>query len=283
MNHETNLPQGIIIAATPLGNREDASQRLKNALAHADIIAAEDTRRTKNLAQALGITMRGQLISNFDHNEHSRVPQLIEAARHSTVLVVTDAGMPSVSDPGFPLVEAAHEAGIPVTCFPGPSAVPTALALSGFGVGHFIFDGFAPRKTGARRQWIESLTQERRAVCFFESPHRLADTLEDVADILGDARRVAVCRELTKLYEEVKRGTPSELAQWARAGVKGEIAVVLEGAREDAFSSEEVFDSAIEEVRALVDQGQRLKTVCGEVAKKYNLSKKELYDYIISS
>ena len=195
-------PRGIILAATPLGNIGDASPRLVHALEHADVVAAEDTRRTRNLANALGVEIRGRIVSNFDHNEDKRVAELIDVARNSSVLVVTDAGMPLVSDPGHSLVAAAHDAQIPVTCLPGPSAVTTALALSGLGVGRFIFDGFAPRKPGARKAWLESLKNEGRAVCFFESPHRIATTLAEAAEILGD-RQAAVCRELSKTYEEV--------------------------------------------------------------------------------
>ncbi|MDO4908821.1 MAG: 16S rRNA (cytidine(1402)-2'-O)-methyltransferase [Corynebacterium sp.] len=280
MSSSISLPKGIIIAATPLGNIDDASPRLRAALAQATVVAAEDTRRTKNLAQALGVQISGQVISNFDHNEASRVPMLLEAAQTGTVLVVTDAGMPSVSDPGFPLVEAAYDAGVPVTCFPGPSAVPTALALSGFGVGHFIFDGFAPRKKGAREAWLQSLVGEKRAVCFFESPHRIAATLEDIARILGDARRVAVCRELTKTYEEVRRGVPSEMAAWAAEGVKGEISVVIEGASE--VVQEVDFDSAVAEVVAKANEGMRLKAAAEEVANATGLSKKELYNAAVA-
>lgn len=273
----SELPRGIIIAATPLGNPHDASARLTFALERADVIAAEDTRRTRNLAAALGVEIRGQVVSNFDHNEASRVTQLIDAARSGTVLVVTDAGMPSVSDPGFPLVEAAHDAGIPVTCFPGPSAVPTALALSGLPVGRFAFDGFAPRKHGARRAWLEKLKTEERAVCFFESPHRIAETLADAANVLGAERRAAVCRELTKTFEEVKRGGLGELAEWAAEGVRGEISVVIEGAHDVAVDLDSLVEIALERVAA----GERVKAVAAELAEQYGASKKDIYDAVI--
>ena len=275
---ELTLPPGIIIAATPLGNIGDASARLVHALANATVVAAEDTRRTASLAAALGVEIKGQLVSNFDHNEQARVGKRIEAARTGTVLVVSDAGMPVVSDPGFALIDAAHDAGIPVTCFPGPSAVPTALALSGLHVGHFAFDGFAPRKQGARNTWLESLKTEKRAVCFFESPHRIAETLADAASVLGD-RRAAVCRELSKTYEEVKRGTLPELAVWAQDGVRGEITVVIEGAGETAADVSTLIDVA----QQRVDLGERLKDVCAELAKTHGVSKKELYDAVISA
>lgn len=275
---EITLPTGIIIAATPLGNIGDASPRLAYALAHATVVAAEDTRRTSALAAALGVEISGQLISNFDHNEVARVERLIEAAHTGTVLVVSDAGMPVVSDPGFALIDAAHDAGVPVTCFPGPSAVPTALALSGLYVGRFAFDGFAPRKQGARLEWLETLKTEKRAVCFFESPHRIQDTLADAALVLGD-RRAAVCRELSKTYEQVKRGTLPELAAWAVDGVRGEITVVIEGAGAIEVDVESLIGVAEERVAA----GERLKEVCADLAKTYGVGKKDLYDGVISS
>ncbi|BAB98284.1 Predicted methyltransferases [Corynebacterium glutamicum ATCC 13032] len=272
------MPTGIIIAATPLGNIGDASPRLVHALANATVVAAEDTRRTASLAAALGVEIKGQLVSNFDHNEQARVGKLIEAARTGTVLVVSDAGMPVVSDPGFALIDAAHDANIPVTCFPGPSAVPTALALSGLHVGRFAFDGFAPRKQGARTTWLESLKTEKRAVCFFESPHRIAETLAHAAEVLGE-RRVAVCRELSKTYEQVKRGTLPELAEWAQDGVRGEITVVIEGAGDIAAD----VDSLIDAAQQRVDSGERLKAVCADLAKIHGVSKNELYDAVISA
>lgn len=275
---ELSLPTGIIIAATPLGNIGDASPRLVHALANATVVAAEDTRRTASLAAALGVEIKGQLVSNFDHNEQARVGKLIEAARAGTVLVVSDAGMPVVSDPGFALIDAAHDANIPVTCFPGPSAVPTALALSGLHVGRFAFDGFAPRKQGARGTWLESLKTEKRAVCFFESPHRIAETLAHAAEVLGE-RRVAVCRELSKTYEQVKRGTLPELAEWAQDGVRGEITVVIEGAGDIAAD----VDSLIDAAQQRVDSGERLKAVCADLAKIHGVSKNELYDAVISA
>ena len=275
---ELSLPTGIIIAATPLGNIGDASPRLVHALANATVVAAEDTRRTASLAAALGVEIKGQLVSNFDHNEQARVGKLIEAARAGTVLVVSDAGMPVVSDPGFALIDAAHAANIPVTCFPGPSAVPTALALSGLHVGRFAFDGFAPRKQGARTTWLESLKTEKRAVCFFESPHRIAETLAHAAEVLGE-RRAAVCRELSKTYEQVKRGTLPELAEWAQDGVRGEITVVIEGAGDIAAD----VDSLIDAAQQRVDSGERLKAVCADLAKIHGVSKNELYDAVISA
>lgn len=277
----TPLPRGIILAATPLGNIDDATPRLRQALAEADYIAAEDTRRTRNLAQALGVELRGQILSNFDHNEQDRVEQLIHHARTATVVVVTDAGMPIVSDPGFPLVAAAHDAGVPITCFPGPSAVPVAIALSGLHVGKFAFDGFAPRKSGVRRAWLESLITEERAVCFFESPHRIAATLAEAVEILGPNRRAAVARELTKIYEEVRRGTLAELAEWVAGGIKGEITCVIEVALPETRTIE--LPELIAQVNELVAGGERLKTACATVAAAHKVSKKELYDAVLRS
>lgn len=273
------LPRGVIIAATPLGNVADASPRLRQGLAQADVIAAEDTRRTRALASALGVRIRGKVISNYDHNEEGRIPQLIDAARGGSVLVVSDAGMPVVSDPGLSLIDAAHSAGIPVTSFPGPSAVPTALALSGLNVGKFAFDGFAPRKSGQRREWLASLRTEQRAVCFFESPHRLTDTLADAVEVLGATRRAAVCRELSKTYEEVRRGTLPELAGWASGGVRGEITVVLEGAGEEHVDVTALV-SAVEE---RVADGERLKDVCKDIAAARGVSNRELYDAVLAA
>ncbi|WP_312096906.1 16S rRNA (cytidine(1402)-2'-O)-methyltransferase [Corynebacterium dentalis] len=275
------LPQGgIILAATPLGDPLDASIRLIDALGSADVIAAEDTRRTRALADALGIQIQALVLSNFDHNENDRAGQLVNFAREGKrVLVVTDAGMPSVSDPGFPVVQAAYDAGVPVTCLPGPSAVPTSLALSGLGVGKFAFVGFAPRKDGARRTFFSSFLDATHATCFFESPHRLADTLGIAAEVMGADRPAAVCRELTKRFEEVKRGTLGELAEWAAEGVKGEISVVIEGRTEAIVVDPE---QLVDQVEAKVADGQRLKDACGEVAQQTGASKRELYEAVLA-
>src|SRR5699024_6233174 len=221
----------VVLAATPIGNPADASDRLRQVLATADIVAAEDTRRLRSLSTALGVTIGGRVMSFFEHNEAGRVPQLVERVRAGDVVaVVTDAGMPAVSDPGYSLVVACIEAGLPVTCLPGPSAVTTALVLSGLPVDRFCFDGFPPRRPGRRRTWLARLATEERTCVFFESPHRLADTLAEAAQVLGADRRAAVCRELTKTYEEVLRGTLGELAERTAGGVLGEIVVVVEGA-----------------------------------------------------
>lgn len=271
------------MVATPLGNIGDASDRLRSALIDADIIAAEDTRRARNLATALGISPKGKFISNFDHNEDDRTEALIRAAKAGQkVIVVTDAGMPVVSDPGLAVVAAAHDADVPVTCVPGPSAVTTALALSGLNVGHFCFDGFAPRKQGARRAWLESLKTERRACCFFESPHRLATTLKDAAEILGADRRASVSRELTKRFEETRRATLGELADWAAEGVRGEISVVIEGVSSQA--TEVAVEDLVGSVEELVGEGMRLKDAAKQVAAEAGMSKhRDLYQAVLAA
>ncbi|MDN6705513.1 16S rRNA (cytidine(1402)-2'-O)-methyltransferase [Corynebacterium glyciniphilum] len=272
---------GVILAATPLGNPLDASIRFIDALGSADVVAAEDTRRTRALADALGVEITGKIVSNFDHNESDRAAGLVARAEAGArVLVVTDAGMPAVSDPGFPLVQAAQEAGVPVTCLPGPSAVPTALALSGVGVGHFAFDGFAPRKDGARRQWLESVRDSTRAVSFFESPHRLAATLSTAAEVCGADREAAVCRELTKTFEEVVRGPLGELATWAADGVRGEITVVISASSgPEARRPEEL----VGEVEEKVGEGVRLKDATREVSAVHGVSRRELYEAVLAA
>ncbi len=271
---------GLVLAATPLGDIGDASPRLREALGSADIVAAEDTRRTRSLAEALGVEIRGRVVSFYDHVESARVPALLsEIAGGRTVLLVTDAGMPSVSDPGYRLVAACAERELPVTCLPGPSAVTTALALSALPVDRFCFDGFAPRKAGRRREWLSALVSERRACVFFEAPHRLAECLADAVEILGADRRAAVCRELTKTYEEVVRGTLAELAEWAADGARGEITVVVAGA------SGTVADPAdlVAQVEERAAAGLRLKDASAEIAEVAGVSRRELYDAVLAA
>ena len=264
----------IILAATPIGNLGDASRRLVDALGTAAVIAAEDTRTALHLLRALGIDNRPRLIALHEHNEVAKAAEIVELAREQDVLVVTDAGMPAISDPGFPLVEAAASAGVTVTMLPGPSAVLTALALSGLPTDRFCFEGFLPRKGGDRRKALAALVRERRTMVFFESPNRLAESLADVADAFGGERRVAVCRELTKLFEEVKRGTAAELAAWAAEGVKGEICLVVAGAAEERAD----LPAGIEQVLELVADGIRLKDACSQVAEATGLSRRDLYE-----
>jgi 16S rRNA (cytidine1402-2'-O)-methyltransferase len=269
----------LVLAATPLGDSRDASARLIGALADADVIAAEDTRRLRALAAALDVTPTGRVVSFYEDVETARLPKLLEALHAGeTVLLVTDAGMPSVSDPGYRLVAACVAEDLPVTCLPGPSAVTTALALSGLPSDRFCFEGFAPRKAGEKAKWFAALGGEQRTVVFFESPHRLAATLDEAARALGE-RRAAVCRELTKTYEEVRRGTLAELVEWAADGVRGEITVVLEGARPSTVQVSDLVD----EVASRVAAGERLKSAAAEVAGFAGVSKKELYDAVLAA
>ncbi|WP_410655315.1 16S rRNA (cytidine(1402)-2'-O)-methyltransferase [Amycolatopsis sp. lyj-112] len=270
----------LVLAATPLGDVRDASPRLSEALATADVIAAEDTRRLRSLTAALDVSPVGRVVSFYEDVETARLPKLLESLKAGeTVVLVTDAGMPSVSDPGFRLVAACVEAEVPVTCLPGPSAVTTALALSGLPCDRFCFEGFAPRKPGERAKWLGSLKDEPRTAVFFESPHRLASTLADAAEVLGPDRRAAVCRELTKTYEEVKRGNLPDLAAWAAEGVKGEITVVLAPAPPRSVSIADL----VPEVSSRVAAGERLKSAAAEVAEATGVSKKELYDAVLAS
>lgn len=271
----------LLLGATPLGQPTDASTRLIEALGSADIVAAEDTRRVRSLAQALEVKIGGRVLSLFDANEASRVPALIaEMTAGATVLAVSDAGMPLISDPGYRLVNACVDADIPVSCLPGPSAVTTALAVSGLASDRFCFEGFAPRKQSARRAWLSTLAAEQRTCVFFESPRRLAECLSDAVEQLGGQRRAAVCRELTKTHEETVRGTLAELAQWAADGVLGEITVVLGGAtpRVDV-------ETLLAEVAALTADGLGVKDACAQVVanRPGAPSRRDLYEAVLRS
>ncbi len=265
------LASVIILAATPIGNLGDASRRLVEALGNAEVIASEDTRTTIHLMRALGVENRPRLIPLHEHNETDKAAEIVELARDVDVLVLTDAGMPAISDPGFPLVAAAAAAGVTVTALPGPSAVLTALALSGLPTDRFTFEGFVPRK--GRAQYFTALAREERTMVFFESPHRLAECLRDLASVVP-GRRSVVCRELTKLHEEVARGTAAELAERFAEGARGEICLVVEGAVPATVD----LASGIAQVAALVEQGFRLKEAAAEVAEATGLSKRELYE-----
>ena len=272
----------IVLAATPIGNMGDATNRLIGLLESADIIAAEDTRRLHRLVSALGITTRGRIISYHEHNEASRTADLLELVRGgSTLLMVTDAGMPAVSDPGFRLVEAAAAEGLTVTAAPGPSAVLTALALSGLPTDRFCFEGFLPRKPGERSTRLAQLAGEQRTMVFFEAPHRLEPMLRALDTAFGSDRRAAIARELTKLHEQVLRGPLRELLEWAEAGdVRGEIAVVVEGAPDAA--PEQAADH-VGAVNALIGQGLRLKEAVAAVAEEARISKRELYSAVLEA
>jgi 16S rRNA (cytidine1402-2'-O)-methyltransferase len=272
----------LLLGATPLGQPSDASPRLIDALARADVVAAEDTRRVRTLAKALGVGITGRVVSLYDRVEAARVPSLVDAiTAGATALVVSDAGMPLISDPGYRLVVACVDAGVPVTCLPGPSAVTTALAVSGLPSERFCFEGFAPRKKAARRTWLASLADERRTCVFFESPRRLAACLRDAAEQLGGGRRAVVCRELTKVHEEVVRGSLDELAAWADDGVLGEVTVVLAGATAPTDVASLVA-SLVAEVENLVAGGVRVKDACSEVAAAHpDVRSRQLYDAVL--
>ncbi len=263
----------IILAATPIGNLGDASPRLIEALEAATVIAAEDTRNTARLIRLLGVTNRPELVSLHEHNERDRAASLIERAAAEDVLVLSDAGMPTVSDPGYILVSSAVLAGVGVTAIPGPSAVITALAVSGLPSDRFTFEGFIPRKSSDRRAMLTKLAAEARTMVFFESATRITATLEAMTEVFGAERDAAVCRELTKKFEEVKHGTVSELAAWSALGVKGEIALVVGGAAAQKGSRED----ALELVRAAVASGTRLKDAARDVASLTGLSARDLY------
>ncbi|QGN59117.1 16S rRNA (cytidine(1402)-2'-O)-methyltransferase [Nostocoides sp. HKS02] len=269
-------PAGVLVlAATPIGDPRDAAPRLAHELATADVVAAEDTRRLRRLCADLGVTPSGAVVSYHEHNEAARTPELVERlTAGDRVLVVTDAGMPSVSDPGYRLVDAAVAAGVRVTCVPGPSAVLMALAVSGLPVDRFCFEGFLPRKPGERARVLAGLADERRTMVFFEAPHRIDLSLAAMAEAFGADRPAAVCRELTKTYEEVRRGGVAELAAWAAEGVRGEITVVVGGARAQVVSLED----AVPLVRERVAAGERLKDVCADLAASTGLSKTALYN-----
>ncbi len=270
----------LVLAGTPIGDPADASPRLVTELAAADIVAAEDTRRLRRLTGALEATISGRVVSYYDGNEAARTPELVAAMQDgSRVLLVTDAGMPSVSDPGYRLVAAAVEAGVKVTAVPGPSAVLTAVALSGLPVDRFCFEGFLPRKAGERARRLAALAAEERTMVFFEAPHRLAVTLTAMVEALGADRPAAVCRELTKTYEEVRRAGLAELAAWAADGVRGEITVVVAGAEPVVASAE----GLVAEVDELVADGVRLKDATAAVASAHGTSRRELYDAVLAA
>ncbi len=273
----------LVLVGAPLGNFADASERLKTTLASVDVVAAEDTRRLTRLARELGIEVGGRIVSYFEGNEERRTPELIEALRGgSCVAVITDGGMPSVSDPGFRLVRAALDAGIPVSAAPGPSAVTTALALSGLPSDRFAFEGFPPRKPAERRTLLRELAGERRTLIFFEAPHRIADTLADLAAAFGADRPAALCRELTKTFEEVRRGTLGALATGAVDDPpRGEITLVVGGA--PVVVPERPTEERLRaEVAAAQDGGTSRRDAITLVADAYGLPRREVYNLVVS-
>lgn len=276
-------PGTLVLAGTPIGDVADAPPRLATELESADVVAAEDTRRLRRLTQALGVQVGGRVVSYFEGNESARTPELVEAlVGGARVLLVTDAGMPSVSDPGYRLVAAAVEKDIRVTAVPGPSAVLTALALSGLPVDRFCFEGFLPRKAGERLSRLREVAEDRRTLVYFEAPHRIDDTLVAMAEAFGDERRAAVCRELTKTYEEVKRGSLKELAEWAADGVRGEITVVVEGAPEKS-PGDLGPDELVRRVRVREEAGERRKEAIAAVAADAGLPKRDVFDAVVAA
>jgi 16S rRNA (cytidine1402-2'-O)-methyltransferase len=272
----------LILAATPIGNLSDASARLIEHLGTSMFIAAEDTRTLLKLARGLGVKLDAKLFSLHEHNEAERVTQLLEIAATEDVLVVSDAGMPTVSDPGFVLVRAAIEAGIEVTVIPGPSAVLAALAVSGLPTDRFSFEGFLPRKSGERRKVFQSLLLETRTMVFFESPHRIDDALKDALTVFGESRQATVSRELTKKFEQTVRGTIPELLEWSANPTKGELVLVIAGNSEASVTT-----ATLEELLLEVEEGRSsgfsLKQSVAKVAEKHSLSKSDLYQQVLDS
>ncbi|NYI80989.1 16S rRNA (cytidine(1402)-2'-O)-methyltransferase [Nocardioides panzhihuensis] len=270
----------LVLAATPIGRVEDAPPRLASELATADVIAAEDTRRLRRLTTDLGVEIKGRIVSYFEGNESAKTPTLLaDLLDGNRVLLVTDAGMPSVSDPGYRLVAAAVEQDVRVTAVPGPSAVLTALAVSGLPVDRFCFEGFLPRKAGERSRRLTGLAKEERTMVFFEAPHRTEAALAAMRDAFGDTRAAAVCRELTKTHEEVRRGGLAELVVWAGDGVRGEVTIVVTGADPSAEVSNDP-DSLRAAVADLEGEGLTKKEAIAETAKRSGVPKREVYDLV---
>jgi 16S rRNA (cytidine1402-2'-O)-methyltransferase len=270
----------LVLAATPIGRVDDASPRLAHELATADVVAAEDTRRLGRLTRDLGVTVTGRVVSYFEGNESARTPSLVEAMlAGERVLLVTDAGMPSVSDPGYRLVVAAVEHGIHVTAVPGPSAVLTALAVSGLPVDRFCFEGFLPRKRGERARRLSGLADEPRTMVFFEAPHRTEAALAAMAEAFGSDRAAAVCRELTKTHEEVRRGPLAELVDWAGEGVRGEVTIVVAGAppTPQLDADPDHLRAAVAELEAA---GSTRKDAIVDVARRAGLPRREVYNLV---
>lgn len=265
----------LVLVGTPIGNLGDATPRMREEIESADLIAAEDTRRFAALRDRLGLTTRARTLSLFDHNEAARAAELADAvAAGQSVVLLTDAGMPAVSDPGYRVVAEVASRGLPVTSAPGASSVVTALAVSGLPSDRFSFEGFLPRKPGERRRLLAELADERRTMVFYESPHRIADAAADIADAFGDERPMVICRELTKTYEEVLRGTAGSLAARAADGLRGELTLVIAGAAAPAAADPA---GLVDEVDRLVAGGMRAKAAAKEVAARAGASAREVY------
>jgi 16S rRNA (cytidine1402-2'-O)-methyltransferase len=272
----------LLLAATPIGRPDDASARLVAALASAPVIAAEDTRRLRRLADRLGVTPAGTIVSYYEGVEDKRAPGLL-ADLHAgrDVLLVTDAGMPGVSDPGYRLTAAAVAEGIAVTVLPGPSAVTAALAVSGLPSDRFCFEGFPPRRPGERARRFAELAGERRTMVFFESPKRTGATLGELATALGGDRAAVVCRELTKTHEEIRRGPLAELAEWAAGELLGEVTVVVAGAPDREIGPADV-DEAVAEVSRRVAGGMSRRDAVAAVAAEAGLPRRLVYEAAVS-
>src|SRR5215472_4448067 len=272
----------LTIAAAPIGQPSDASGRLADALATSPVIAAEDTRRLRRLAAALGVRLSGKVLSYYDDVEARRAPELLATLMAGEdVLLVTDAGMPGVSDPGYRLIAGAAAAGIRVTVLPGPSAVTAALVVSGLPSDRFVFEGFPPRRAGDRSRRFAELASERRTLVFFESPRRVAATLAELATAFGPDRRAALCRELTKTHEEVRRGTLAELAQSTAGGVLGEVTLVVGGA--SAASQQASPSDAAAAVARREADGQPRKEAIAAVAKDLGMPRRTVYDAVVAA
>ena len=268
----------LILAATPLGNILDASPRLKETLEQADLIAAEDTRRAKRLFADLNLEIKAPVISLFEENEIEKIPDIIEKLKNGLkVVVISDAGTPAISDPGYRLVTKAIEENISITVIPGPSAVLSALVLSGLPTDRFSFEGFIARKGKERTEILNNLNTQSRTMVIFESPRRTLQTLQDIQEIVGDDRKAAVVREISKTYEEVIRGSLNELVTWANSKeVLGEITLVIAGVKNTG--KKEVDDQAIAEVKQLIAAGSSFKDAVQEVSTQRGLSRRELYE-----
>lgn len=274
-------PGRLVLAGTPIGDPLDAPARLGRLLAGADVVAAEDTRRVRRLAAALGVTISGRLLSCHEHNEVARSAELVEAARAgATVVLVSDAGMPTVSDPGYRVVQAALAAGVAVTAVPGPSAVLTALAVSGLPSDRFCFEGFLPRRAGERDRTLSALADERRTMVFFEAPHRTEAALTAMASAFGPQRGAALARELTKTHEQVRRGTLGELVTSVRADpARGEVTLVVAGASPGPVD----LAGLVPGVLAATDAGTRLKDAVRSEAARHDVPARALYDLVVAA
>ncbi len=280
MNSHSEPTGVLVLVGAPIGDVTDASPALSRELGLADVVAAEDTRKLRDLARRLGVSVPGRVVSYFDGNEVSRVQTLLDAlAAGERVIVVSDAGMPGVSDPGYRIVVAAIEAGHRVTVAPGPSAVLAALAVSGLPTDRFCFEGFLPRKPGERRRRLAGLADEQRTMVFFEAPHRVGDFLADAATAFGGERPAAVCRELTKTYEEIVRGPLTELVEWASGEVRGEVTVVIQGAPVREVSPRDAAAQVLERLAA----GERMKAAVSAVAETHGLPKSVVYEAALAA